>query len=79
MSHRDERDRRPSRDGIYRLIVALMAADVVVGLALAAVGGLWLDQSSVVVAGGGLALIGALLLYVFLRLGAQADARSRRR
>ncbi|MBX6320531.1 MAG: hypothetical protein IRY94_01765 [Rhodospirillaceae bacterium] len=73
----DRRDGAPTRDGIYRLIVALMAADVVVGLGLAAFGGLWLHHSPVVVVGGGLALIGALLLLFFLRLGAQAERRQR--
>jgi hypothetical protein len=66
---------RPSRDPIYRLIVALMAADIVVGLALAAVGWFVLEKSEMVLVGTGLALIGALLLFFFQGRAQRASRR----
>ena len=75
MPHRDSRERAPTRDPVYRLITGLMAADIVVGLAVAGVGELGLGQRGVTLAGLGLALIGALVLFLFQRLGARADRR----
>jgi hypothetical protein len=66
---------RPTRDPIYRLIIGLMAADIVVGLALAAVGWFVMEKSEMVLVGTGLALIGALLLFFFQGRGARADRR----
>jgi hypothetical protein len=60
------------RDGVYRLILALMLADIVVGVGLVLLGALVIDERALVIAGAGLALIGFVLFLFFRRLGARA-------
>jgi hypothetical protein len=73
MPDRDPHDSAPTREPVYRLILALMTADIVLGLALAAVGEFVLRQRPITLAGLGLGLVGALLLVFFQRLGARAE------
>jgi membrane associated rhomboid family serine protease len=62
----------PAREPIYRAIRWLMAADVLLGLALAAFGGeLFGDSPSIRYAGAILALIGAALFLLLGRLARQ--------
>lgn len=70
--------RDPARDGVYRGIQILLFLDVLLGLALAAVGAAVLEVDSIVYAGLGLAGIG-LVLMVFFQVLARREADRRRR
>jgi hypothetical protein len=69
------RSRSPGREPIYRLVLALMTADIVVGLGLAGFGGFVLQDRAVTLLGIGLAVLGTLLLVFFRRLGSRAMRR----
>lgn len=65
----------PRRDGVYRAIRLLMAIDVALGLALAALGAFLLEVRAIAIAGLGLAAVGAALFLFFAALGRRAAGR----
>jgi len=63
---------RPDRDAIYRLIQWVMLSDVLIGIVLMAVGAFILDARAMVIAGAGLAVIGAAMFFFFRLLARRA-------
>lgn len=67
----------PSRDPMYRAVVALLIADVVVGLGLAVFAAAVLDTRPIAFLGLAMALLGIAILAFYIAIGARADRRAK--
>jgi threonine/homoserine efflux transporter RhtA len=67
----------PSRDPMYRAVVALLIGDVVVGLGLAVFAAAVLDTRPVAFLGLAMALLGIAVLAFYIAIGARADRRAK--
>ena len=67
----------PTRDPMYRAVVTLLIADIVVGLGLAIFGAMVLDTQPIAIVGLGMAVLGIAILAFYIAIGAKADRRSK--
>ena len=67
----------PSRDPMYRAVVALLISDVVVGLGLAIFAAAVLDTRPIAFLGLAMALLGIAILAFYVAIGARADRRAK--
>lgn len=67
----------PSRDPMFRAIVALLIADIVFGLGLAVFGAAVLDTRPIAFLGLAMALLGIAILAFYVAIGHRADHRAK--
>jgi uncharacterized membrane protein len=67
----------PTRDPMYRAVVALLIGDVVVGLGLAIFAAAVLDTRPIAFLGLAMALLGIAVLAFYIAIGARADRRAK--
>ena len=67
----------PSRDPIYRTIVGLLIADVVMGLGLAVFAEAVLDIRPIAYLGLTMAVLGFAILAFYIAIGRRADRRAK--
>lgn len=68
---------QPTRDPMYRVIVALLVVDVLLGLGLAVFGEAVLQIRQLAFVGLAMALIGIAILAFYIAIGHQADRRAK--
>lgn len=69
----DQSEAPPRRGAAHRIVVILLACDVVIGATIAAVGYALLENRAIALGGAALALIGVALLVFFGLFGRRAE------